>query len=398
MTSSTLPSFTERTMILWTAGSLFLFVLLRSRVALVSTFFCDPDAGDASPGECYWYTQPWSRWQIGIYLHLWSVFSGSLLAITQFVPSIRARRPKVHRTVGYTCWACGITAAISAIMISDRAFGGMPSARLAMWALALFVLAGHFQAYKAIKSYRIDEHRAWMLRTWVTMGGIVSMRPFMISYAIIISLLRKFGAPGIDYYAAIQLPCAQVFYMLNIGLDIGNVTRKPDFFATYGSECAPGLVGMTHPATPLNAILTCPLGGYAAISQNATATLMANVISKRIDQFAPAMSLSFGPAAWVCCVLHLVFVEMYLRNTTDEAQRLKKLGDAKRRSVEKKLQKQTATHIAEDRGKVESDKTERDMAKLVIESAKTEVKETQMEGEQLSAMALSDGRVDGKKI
>lgn len=286
----------------------------------------------AGPGECYWHTLLWSRHQIGIYLHLWSVFPGTLIAILQFVPAIRTRKPRIHRFLGYVCWVLAMSAAVTALMIVDHAFGGTTSTIASSIFLAATCFVGHYKAYKAIKAYRIDEHRAWMMRTWVYMGGILTMRPLMPLIALIITFLGRSGV-----LMAIRLPCPQVFYMLTTGHDIGNPNGKPDFFSTYGFDCSPGVNNMNSASTVFTATSSSPVNGFKSILTSAVSTIPANLISKRIEFRAAALDLSFGPALIIGVTINVILVEWYLSRTKDEAHRLRKLGIIKKRLAEQKM-------------------------------------------------------------
>ena len=308
-----------------------IFVLVRLPIVSVNGYMCNPFNERAAPGECYWHTLPWSRYQIGIYLHLWSVFPATLIAILQFVPAIRTRRIGVHRFLGYICWVLGITAAVTALMICDRSFGGSMATKSATSILAAMCFLGHYKAYKAVRNYHLDKHREWMLRTWIWMGGILTMRPLMVLMALTISFLAR---RDIRFNAA--LPCPQAFYMLTNGGDIGISNSKPDFFTTYGFECSPALGMMSTPSTVLTRPNMSPLGGFEAILADGRAIISANLISRRIDFRAAALDLSFGPAFLLGIAINAIIVEWYLRKTSNEAQRLQKLGAIKRKLAEQK--------------------------------------------------------------
>ena len=220
-------------------------------------------------------------------------------------------------------------------------------------------------------------------------GCVVSMRPFMGVYASTIWLLNKLGAPGADFWNAIQLPCEVVFYMLNTGKDVGNATRRPDFWSTYGAECAPGLVSLTSPATVLNGTIASPSGGMQAVVSGAKATLVADFTSKRVDRVTPALALGFGPAIAICMIVHLLVVEWYLRKTAEEGTRLKKVGEARRRAKEREAERKKTAVQVEERIKEEKSKGRRQQEGVVAQTARVEAKEMGWKAEDASVTALN---------
>ena len=307
---------------------------------LVGRYFCDPFSGGAAAGECYWYTRRWTKEQLGIYLHLWSVFPGGTLAVLQFIPSIRDRFPKFHRFAGYVCWFLGMTAAISSLMLAQNAFGGTRATHASCLSLALITVIGHLKAYRAIKAFRLDEHRAWMIRTWVNMGSIITIRMLIIPIAKLISLIRISGIPGTGHYTTMELPCEQIFYMLNTGKEVGNMKRKPNFFDVYGASCAPNnTLQFNFPDGSIAGLDE----GYKSIIPGAKASVDANILAGRTDLSMAAIHISFGISFALAILLHVVFVEWYLWNDNGEAERLQKLGDIKRRARERETERTMMT-------------------------------------------------------
>lgn len=225
-------------------------------------------------------------------------------------------------------------------MIFDHAFGGTPTSHFVNVLLASIGITGHYKAYNAIREHRIDQHRAWMLRTWCIMACIVTTRPLMAIWGIAVSVLRRLGAPGAHFYATIQLPCEQVFYLLNEGKGVGNTSIvRPDFWTLYGTSCTPNLTNITSPVTPLYSSNVSPVGGFESLAPGSSARLAANLISKRIDGIAAALDLAGGPALLIGLILHALLTELYLRSTPEEAERLRRLGEAKRKAKQRELEK-----------------------------------------------------------
>lgn len=92
--------------------------------------------------------------------------AASLLVVLQFTPAIRQKWRLVHRINGYIIVLLAVIANVGAIMIAREAFGGTMATQ--SWVGALFILTtvGLGLAIYNVKMLQIDQHRAWMLRTW----------------------------------------------------------------------------------------------------------------------------------------------------------------------------------------------------------------------------------------
>lgn len=92
--------------------------------------------------------------------------AAGLLVVLQFTPAIRHNSRLLHRINGYVVILLALIANAGALMISREAFGGTTATQA--WVGALFILTtmGLGLAYYNVKVLRIDQHRAWMLRTW----------------------------------------------------------------------------------------------------------------------------------------------------------------------------------------------------------------------------------------
>ena len=86
--------------------------------------------------------------------------------VLQFTPVIRQRFRLLHRINGYIVVLLAVIANIGAIMIAREAFGGTLATQ--SWIGATFILTtvGLGLAIYNVKRLQIDQHRAWMLRTW----------------------------------------------------------------------------------------------------------------------------------------------------------------------------------------------------------------------------------------
>ena len=78
-----------------------------------------------------------------------------------------------HRPAGYTYLTAGTIASVSALI---RSFDTEHTPGLATGALAAVWLAFSAMAFRAIRNRRIDQHRAWMIRSYVAAWTFVFCR------------------------------------------------------------------------------------------------------------------------------------------------------------------------------------------------------------------------------
>ncbi|KAL8987239.1 MAG: hypothetical protein Q9169_008718 [Polycauliona sp. 2 TL-2023] len=149
--------------------------------------------------------------------------------------------------------------------------------------LAIMTTGGATLAYINIKRLQIDQHRAWMLRTWFYAGVIITLRIIMIISALIIP---KVGG----FYQAV--PCDKIEYMLD---------NQADFQENFPACSAPN--GTNN--------------GWVAVEAK---------FSDSIVNISTSLGLSFGMAGWLALVLHSIGVEVYLRLTPREGNRLRNVS------------------------------------------------------------------------
>lgn len=177
------------------AGALMGFTLARFQYLDIAGIY----AANASPGEWFWYGA--NHYRIGITMHLAAIMPTGFLVCFQFVPVIRHNLLIFHRINGYIIILLLLVTNAGALMIARRAFGGELSTQAGVGLLAIVTTLAVFMAYYNIKRLQIDQHRAWMLRTWFYAGSIITLRLIMIISALVIS-------PIGNYYLA--MPCGQI--------------------------------------------------------------------------------------------------------------------------------------------------------------------------------------------
>jgi hypothetical protein len=259
------------------------FTLARLEYLSFYGIFCNPSvtgASGAAPGECYYYLQ--DPWKIGIQLHLYCILPAGFLVCFQFVPVIRHKVILFHRINGYLVILLSTIASAGAITIAEHAFGGDMSTRTVVGALVISTTIAYVLAWVNIKRLQIDQHRAWMMRAWAYFSCIITIRLIMFSSAAIISSIGGFYTVR---------PCAQ----------IASVVGKQGTLFFY-PDCAPYVNG-TNP--------------------NQQVIVEANFNSEDPIEIGASLGIPFGSAGWLSFWLHAVIVELYLRLTPAESDRLK---------------------------------------------------------------------------
>ena len=188
----------------------------------------------------------------------------------------------VHRINGYIILLLLFLSNIGAMMIARHAFGGAIETQVLVGLLAIITTGGASMAYYNIKRLQIDQHRAWMIRTWFYAASIITLRIIMILSALAVS------SNG-GYYRA--TPCEEVAFLLN----------DPKTFRDSYPQCV---------------TVNGTVDGYVAVPANFGSSV--HVMS--------ALNLTFGTAGWLALTLHAVGVEIYLALTPRESERLRRVS------------------------------------------------------------------------
>jgi NADH:ubiquinone oxidoreductase subunit 6 (subunit J) len=258
----------------------------------ISGNFC-PSSGpsqsgnSAAPGECYYYLN-FSRYKIGILLHLAGVLPASLLAVVQFTPFIRHRWILVHRICGYAAILLYTIGLVGALMIARHSFGGSLDVQVAITLGGIVVLICFIISYINVKRLQIEQHRAWMLRGWFYAGSIITSRVVLM---IAVKLI-----PSQGYYTV--WTCAKIAATINTTSDATNLTVAYPACASFAD------------GTNLDQVSIVA----ATFGDGNTAN------------FGAALDITFGMALWLAVVIHAVGVEIYLHLTPREAQRLRQIS------------------------------------------------------------------------
>ncbi|KAF2996714.1 hypothetical protein E8E13_005701 [Curvularia kusanoi] len=271
-------------------GAMVGFVLARVMYLDFNGHYCPAEARNngsgAAPGECYYYRN-FSRYKIGILLHLAGILPASAIAVLQFTPYIRYRWILVHRVGGYVAITLYIISLAGVLMIARHALGGSIDVQAWCGFVGFGVLGCFGLSLYNIKKLQIEQHRAWMLRGWFYAGSIITSRFIMILSALITS--------NSGYYAV--WTCAKIL-------------------STY-SDKSMGALLEDYPSCEPFANGSNP-EQVAPVSAGFSGGSSANV--------GAALNISFGAALWLAFNLHALGVEIYLHLTPREAERLRKVS------------------------------------------------------------------------
>ncbi|KAL8917791.1 MAG: hypothetical protein Q9172_005680 [Xanthocarpia lactea] len=257
------------------AGALFGFTLARLQYLSIGGVFKE----GSSPGEWFYLRKGHER--IGITLHLATILPAGFLVVFQFVPLIRYKLLLFHRINGYVIILLLLLANVGALMIARHSFGGEFETQVFAGLLAIMTTVGSILAYINIKRLQIDQHRAWMIRTWFYAGSIITLRIIMIISTLLIS---KAGG----YYQA--MPCDKISFMFEDD-QTGFRDSFPACFAANGT-----------------------MDGWVAVNAD---------FAQNVVQIAASLNVTFGTAGWLALALHAIGVEIYLHLTPKEGNRLR---------------------------------------------------------------------------
>ncbi|KAF4969239.1 hypothetical protein FSARC_3492 [Fusarium sarcochroum] len=238
----------------------------------------------AVPGECYYYQSGVGK--AGIVLHLAGILPAAVLVVFQFVPVVRHKALIVHRVNGYIILLLSAVGMVGVFMIARHTFGGTLDMQTVTGAASIMFILCMVLGYYNIKKLQLEQHRAWMLRGWIIVGHIITMR-------VISTIMAKVTSNTDPFYTT--TPCAVLDSMFYHNQTIVQALY-PDCINFYTGE-----------APDQRVIIKGAPGG-------------------RPDEIAAALSSAFGAGAWLALFLHAIAAEVYLRLTPAEAERLRKIS------------------------------------------------------------------------
>lgn len=219
-------------------------------------------------------------------LHLVGVLCGGFLACLQFTPVIRHKFIWLHRICGYLAIILFLMGNAGAFMILDHAVGGSPAFQVWIVVLGLATTVGLSLAWINIKRLQIDQHRAWMIRTWAWAANVITLRLILL---------------------------AGIYVVPTYNIVLWSAIRCDEIHAMYAS------VGLPIEQNPTSQLYpTC--GEDAASSTTAVAV---SSMGEGPEAAAVMLRLVFVMSAWLALTIHALLAELYLWLTPAEHYRLR---------------------------------------------------------------------------
>ena len=219
-------------------------------------------------------------------MHLACVLPACFLAVFQFIPSLRHSLMIFHRMSGALIVLLVLVGNAGAVIIASRVFGGSVPTQTVTGTAVLLSTFGILNAYYNIKRLQIDQHRAWMMRTFAWMAHVITMRFIQMAAVEVLSI---FPHP---------------LYETRLCVEMADVAGTELLYKLH-PECRPGYPNSTTP-------------GYF--------TARADWYSTDPYEKTAAGGAAFAMSAWLAFAIHAVGVEIYLAATTREAQRLRQVS------------------------------------------------------------------------
>lgn len=139
-------------------------------------------------------------WWIGFYIHISFGAVALLTGWSQFSKSIRAKRIRLHRTLGKIYLIGILFAGTAGFYLALNATGGI-IAQFGFGAMAIFWLITSILAYVTIRKMQIDQHRIWMIRSYALTFAAVTLRLWLPIFDI------AFGMGFNESYTIISWLC-----------------------------------------------------------------------------------------------------------------------------------------------------------------------------------------------
>lgn len=111
-------------------------------------------------------------------LHIIPALLFVILVPLQFVSSLRARHPQLHRWIGRMVMGSGLVIGISALWLSAHPTGGIVESTATIF-FSCFFLFSLGKAWWHIRSRRVELHREWATRMVAIAMGVATTRPIM---------------------------------------------------------------------------------------------------------------------------------------------------------------------------------------------------------------------------
>ncbi|KAK2009492.1 hypothetical protein LZ32DRAFT_608402 [Colletotrichum eremochloae] len=240
-----------------------------------------------APG--YWYYFQKGHYRYGMLIHLACILPAGILMTLQFTPVIRHKFLLFHRINGYiVILLCLVSTGAAFVIIRHQQGGNRSSLQAVEALLGIMATFGILIAWWNIRRKQIDQHRAWMLRSMIWMGAIITSR--IVNLAAIPIATRNRNAWAVWMCDEIS------FLYATAGMQFPKAAY-PDCFLPDGSLDRwkrVAVLAVENPDMP--------------------------------EQLGSVVYISYGAILWLCLFLHVVGVELYLWMTPRESERLRRVS------------------------------------------------------------------------
>lgn len=247
-----------------------------------------------APGLWYYFRS--GVYRVGMRIHLAAVLPAGILLVLQFTPVIRHRWLLLHRINGYLVITLFFISNVGAFMLlRHKQSGNRMGIQAAEALLSIATTVGMALAWWNIRRKQVEQHRAWMLRTMIWYGAIISSR--------LVNLAATPLAAMVGGHWAVAT-CDEI-----------------DFIN--------GEYGLPFPAARYPQCFASAAGGGSGSGTTPTLDRFMHVpVSATMDNGAPeeiaaSIMAPFAASLWISMVLHAVGVEIYLHLTPRETERLR---------------------------------------------------------------------------
>jgi len=134
------------------------------------------------------------------------------LALPQFLPGLRARRPRLHRAFGRIAVAAGFVAGLSAVVIGIAfPFSGVSETAITL-PFALLFLVSLGRGLWLARARRFAKHREWMIRALAVGTSIATMR------LVFVPALLLLGEPTHERARELSTPSFAIAFALHLAV------------------------------------------------------------------------------------------------------------------------------------------------------------------------------------
>ncbi len=134
------------------------------------------------------------------------------LALPQFLPGLRARRPRLHRAFGRVAVGAGIVAGLTAVVIGIAfPFSGVSETAVTL-PFALLFLFSLGRGIWLARTRRFALHREWMIRALAVGTSIATMR------LVFVPALLLLGQPSDERARELSTPSFGIAFALHVAV------------------------------------------------------------------------------------------------------------------------------------------------------------------------------------